>query len=50
MVDFSSEELFEFLITEAEAHFSGWDFSYIADRESQAPGSSGDQTQNHDQL
>jgi SAM-dependent methyltransferase len=37
MVDFSSEELFEFLITEAEAHFSGWDFSYIANRESQAP-------------
>ena len=37
MTDFSSEELFEFLIAEAEAHFSGWDFSYIADRESQAP-------------
>jgi SAM-dependent methyltransferase len=37
MIDFSSEELFEFLIAEAEAHFSGWDFSYIADRESQAP-------------
>lgn len=37
MIDFSSEELFEFLIVEAEAHFSGWDFSYISDRESQAP-------------
>jgi SAM-dependent methyltransferase len=37
MMDFSSEELFEFLIAEAEAHFSGWDFSYIAERESQAP-------------
>ena len=37
MIDFSSEELFEFLIAEAEVHFSGWDFSYIADRESQAP-------------
>jgi SAM-dependent methyltransferase len=37
MIDFSSAELFEFLIAEAEAHFSGWDFSYIADRESQAP-------------
>jgi SAM-dependent methyltransferase len=37
MIDFSSAELFEFLIAEVEAHFSGWDFSYIADRESQAP-------------
>jgi SAM-dependent methyltransferase len=37
MIDFSSEELFKFLIAEAEARFSGWDFSYIADRESQAP-------------
>ena len=37
MINFSSEELFEFLLAEAEAHFSGWDFSYIADRESQAP-------------
>lgn len=37
MIDFSSDELFEFLIAEVEAHFSGWDFSYIADRESQAP-------------
>ena len=33
----SSDELFDFLIREAEAHFSGWDFSYIDGRESQAP-------------
>ena len=37
MTNFTSEELFDFLIAEAEAHFSGWDFSYIAERESQAP-------------
>ena len=37
MTHFSSDELFDFLITEAEAHFSGWDFSYIAQREAQAP-------------
>ncbi len=37
MTNFTSDELLEFLITEAEAHFSGWNFSYIADRESQAP-------------
>ena len=37
MTDFTSDELFKFLIAEAEAHFSGWDFAYIADRESQAP-------------
>ena len=34
---FSSEELFEFLLEEAEAHFSGWDFSYIDGREAEAP-------------
>ena len=34
---FSSNELFDFLIREAETHFSGWDFSYIEGRESQAP-------------
>ncbi|MCJ7701591.1 MAG: class I SAM-dependent methyltransferase [Anaerolineales bacterium] len=32
-----SEELFKFLIQEAQAHFSGWDFSYLAGRESEAP-------------
>ena len=37
MIQFTSDELFDFLISEAEAHFSGWDFSYIADREAQAP-------------
>jgi SAM-dependent methyltransferase len=37
MFDFTTDELFDFLIAEAEAHFSGWDFSYIADREAQAP-------------
>ena len=37
MTDFTSDELFDFLIAEAEAHFSGWDFSYIADREAQTP-------------
>lgn len=36
-LEFTSDELFEFLISEAEAHFSGWDFSYIDDREDQAP-------------
>ena len=35
--NFSSDELFEFLISEADAHFSGWDFSYIADREAEIP-------------
>jgi len=34
---FDSNDLFEFLITEAEAHFSGWDFSYIDERQSQTP-------------
>lgn len=37
MTRFTSDELFDFLISEAEAHFSGWDFSYIADREHPAP-------------
>jgi SAM-dependent methyltransferase len=37
MAHFTSDELFDFLISEAEAHFSGWDFSYIEDREAQAP-------------
>jgi len=36
-VHITSEELFEFLIKEAETHFSGWDFSYIAGREAEAP-------------
>lgn len=36
-VNIPSEELFDFLIQEAEAHFSGWDFSYISDREAEAP-------------
>ena len=34
---FSSEELFNFLLDEAQAHFSVCDFSYIADREAPAP-------------
>jgi len=33
----SSVELFDLLIKEAEAHFSGWDFSYIEGREAQSP-------------
>ena len=37
MTNFTSDELFDFLVTEAQAHFSGWDFSYIAHREAQAP-------------
>jgi SAM-dependent methyltransferase len=37
IINFTSVELFEFLISEAHAHFSGWDFSYIAEREDQAP-------------
>jgi hypothetical protein len=37
MPHFTSDELFEFLVSEAEAHFSGWDFSYIEGREDQAP-------------
>jgi hypothetical protein len=37
MTQFTSDELFEFLVSEAEAHFSGWDFGYIDGRESQAP-------------
>lgn len=37
MTYFTSDELFEFLVSEAEAHFSGWDFSYIEGREAQAP-------------
>ena len=34
---FDSDELLNFLISEAEAHFSGWDFSYLDDRQSQTP-------------
>jgi SAM-dependent methyltransferase len=34
---FTSEELFDFLLDEAQVHFSGWDFSYIVDREAPAP-------------
>lgn len=34
---FTSEELLDFLLDEAQAHFSGWDFSYISDREAPAP-------------
>ena len=34
---YDSEDLFHFLISEAEAHFSGWDFSYIDGRQAQAP-------------
>ena len=37
MTNFTSDELFDFFISEAEAHFSGWDFSYIANREAEAP-------------
>ncbi len=37
MTNLTSNELFDFLLKEAEAHFSGWDFSYIADREHPAP-------------
>ncbi len=37
MLDYDADELFEFLLQEAEAHFSGWDFSYIDGREDQAP-------------
>ena len=37
MTNFTPDELFDFLISEAEAHFSGWDFSYIAHREHPAP-------------
>ena len=37
MLEYTSEELFEFLLQEAEANFSGWDFSYIQGREDQAP-------------
>ena len=36
-LEYTSDQLFEFLVSEAEAKFSGWDFSYIADREAQAP-------------
>jgi len=35
--NFTSDELFDFLISEAETHFSGWDFSYIVGREDQVP-------------
>ena len=35
--NYRSKDLFDFLISEAAAHFSGWDFSYIADRQAQAP-------------
>jgi SAM-dependent methyltransferase len=37
VLDLNSDELFEFLLEEAETHFSGWDFDYIAGREAQAP-------------
>jgi SAM-dependent methyltransferase len=37
MTQFSSRELLDFLIAEAQAHFAGWDFSYIIGREDQAP-------------
>lgn len=37
MFDYSADELFEFLLREAEAQFSGWDFNYIAGREDEAP-------------
>jgi len=37
MTHFTTDELFNFLISETEAHFSGWDFSYIVDREHSAP-------------
>lgn len=33
----NSEELFNFLITDAQAFFSGWDFSHINDRQAQTP-------------
>jgi SAM-dependent methyltransferase len=33
----TSEELFQYLLEEAEAHFSGWDFSYIEGREAGTP-------------
>ncbi len=36
-INLDSEGLFNFLIAEAEAHFSGWDFSYIDDRQAQTP-------------
>jgi SAM-dependent methyltransferase len=36
-IHFSSDELFNFMLSEAEAHFAGWDFSYIEGREDQAP-------------
>jgi hypothetical protein len=36
-IDFTSDELFDFLLQEAETHFSGWDFSYLEGRESEAP-------------
>jgi len=36
-LNYSVDELFQFLISEAEAHFAGWDFSYIDGREDQAP-------------
>jgi SAM-dependent methyltransferase len=37
ITNYTSDELFDFLISEAEAHFSGWDFSYIAGREAEVP-------------
>lgn len=37
MTNFTSDELFDFLISEVDAHFSGWDFSYIANREQPTP-------------
>lgn len=36
-INFSSDDLFEFLLQEVEAHFSGWDFSYIDGREADVP-------------
>jgi SAM-dependent methyltransferase len=33
----SSDQLFEFLLQDAQANFFGWDFSYIEGREAQAP-------------
>lgn len=35
--EYTSNELFHFLIKEVEAHFSGWDFSYLDDRQAQTP-------------
>ncbi|MBN1669181.1 MAG: hypothetical protein JW862_18950, partial [Anaerolineales bacterium] len=32
MMDFSSQELFDFLVSEVAANFRGWDFSYLQGR------------------